>query len=40
MDAAAPIANFWRQVVELDPKSFDKVVDGSKHVLVELYAPW
>jgi len=28
------------KVVELDPQSFDKVVDGSKHVFVELYAPW
>lgn len=24
----------------LDNKNFDKVVDGSKHVLVEFYAPW
>lgn len=27
-------------VVALDKDSFDKVVDGSKHVLVEFYAPW
>jgi protein disulfide-isomerase-like protein len=28
------------QVVELEPKTFDSVVDGTKHVLVEFYAPW
>ena len=27
-------------VVVLDNKNFDKVVDGSKHALVEFYAPW
>ncbi|GLD92973.1 hypothetical protein PINS_up001565 [Pythium insidiosum] len=27
-------------VVVLTPDNFDSVVDGSKHVLVEFYAPW
>ncbi len=27
-------------VVVLDNSNFDKVVDGSKHVLAEFYAPW
>ena len=27
-------------VVDLDSRNFDKVVDGSKHVLVEFFAPW
>jgi protein disulfide-isomerase A6 len=27
-------------VVVLTPENFDSVVDGSKHVLVEFYAPW
>jgi protein disulfide-isomerase A6 len=27
-------------VTVLTPDNFDKVVDGSKHVLVEFYAPW
>jgi protein disulfide-isomerase A6 len=27
-------------VVELTERNFDRVVDGSKHVLVEFYAPW
>lgn len=28
------------EVVTLDDNSFSSVVDGSKHVLVEFYAPW
>lgn len=27
-------------VVDLTPDNFDSVVDGSKHALVEFYAPW
>lgn len=27
-------------VVDLTPDNFDAVVDGSKHVFVEFYAPW
>jgi len=27
-------------VVELTPENFDQVVDGSKHVFVEFFAPW
>jgi len=27
-------------VTDLTPKNFDSIVDGSKHVLVEFYAPW
>ncbi|KAL1915922.1 uncharacterized protein VTP21DRAFT_6310 [Calcarisporiella thermophila] len=27
-------------VVDLNPSNFDKVIDGSKHALVEFYAPW
>ncbi|KAJ2321003.1 hypothetical protein H4S02_007834 [Coemansia sp. RSA 2611] len=27
-------------VVDLTPKNFKQVVDGSKHVLVKFYAPW
>jgi len=27
-------------VVEITGKEFDKVVDGSKHVLVQFYAAW
>src|SRR5688572_23297131 len=27
-------------VVELTPDNFDTVVDGSKHVFVEFFAPW
>ena len=27
-------------VVTLTPSNFDKIVDGSAHVLVEFYAPW
>jgi protein disulfide-isomerase A6 len=34
------IATIVSQVIDLDPKNFDSVVDGSKHVLVEFYAPW
>ena len=26
--------------IDLTPADFDKVVDGSKHVLVQFYAPW
>jgi protein disulfide-isomerase A6 len=28
------------EVVVLTPSNFDSVVDGSKNVLVEFYAPW
>jgi protein disulfide-isomerase A6 len=28
------------QVVELTPDNFDTVVDGSKNVFVEFFAPW
>lgn len=28
------------QVVDLEPSNFDQIVDGSKHVLVEFFAPW
>ncbi|KAL0589302.1 hypothetical protein ABG067_002521 [Albugo candida] len=27
-------------VVDLTPDNFDQIVDGTKHVLVEYYAPW
>ena len=27
-------------VLDLDPTTFDQVVDGSRHVLAEFYAPW
>ena len=27
-------------VVDLTPENFDKIVDGSRHVLVKFYAPW
>ena len=27
-------------VVDLTPENFDSVVDGSKHVFVEFFAPW
>lgn len=27
-------------VIDLTPENFDSVVDGTKHVLVEFYAPW
>jgi protein disulfide-isomerase A6 len=27
-------------VIDLDPTNFDSVVDGSKHALVEFFAPW
>ena len=29
-----------RQVLEMTPETFDKVVDGSKNVLVQFYAAW
>jgi protein disulfide-isomerase A6 len=37
--ALAAIA-FGSSVVELTPANFDSVVDGSKHVFVEFFAPW
>ncbi|ORZ38897.1 thioredoxin-like protein [Catenaria anguillulae PL171] len=37
---AALIVAVVANVVDLTPDNFDKVVDGSKHVLVEFYAPW
>ena len=27
-------------VVDLTPENFDTIVDGSKHVFVEFFAPW
>jgi protein disulfide-isomerase A6 len=30
----------FAEVTVLDPDNFDTVVDGSKHVFVEFYAPW
>jgi len=33
-------AAFGANVVELTPANFDTVVDGSKHVFVEFFAPW
>lgn len=34
----------WKQtqadVVKLSTANFDQVVDGSKHTLVEFFAPW
>ena len=27
-------------VVDLEPKDFDKLTDGSRHVLVQFYAAW
>jgi len=30
----------FAQVVDLTPENFDSVVDGSKHVFAEFYAPW
>jgi hypothetical protein len=46
--ASSPMFNFFwlisvicaSAVVDLTPDNFDKVVDGSKHVLVKFYAPW
>jgi len=37
---SAAIAFVSAQVVDLTPDDFDSVVDGSKHVFVEFYAPW
>jgi len=34
------IAIAYGAVVELTPETFDSVVDGSKHVFVEFFAPW
>lgn len=40
--SALQILNFAvaSNVVELTPENFDQVVDGSKNVLVEFFAPW
>ncbi len=37
---AASLALVAAEVVVLTPSNFDSVVDGSKNVLVEFYAPW
>jgi len=34
------LSAFASSVVELTPANFDKVLDGSKHVFVEFFAPW
>ena len=33
-------SSFASDVVELTPENFDQIVDGSKPVLVEFFAPW
>ena len=38
ISTTAPVAG--GAVVELTPKDFDKLVDGSKHTLVQFYAAW
>ena len=37
---AAVAATCAAEVVDLTPSNFDSVVDGSKHVFVEFFAPW
>jgi len=37
---ALTVAAFGSSVVELTPDNFDQVVDGSKSVFVEFFAPW
>jgi len=34
------VAVVYGGVVDLTPENFDSVVDGSKHVFVEFFAPW
>jgi len=37
---ALAVAALGSSVVDLTPANFDSVVDGSKHVFVEFFAPW
>jgi len=37
---ALVLSSFGSSVVDLTPENFDSVLDGSKHVFVEFFAPW